>query len=475
MSTRARSSSAAGSRAAAAAISGEGAQASRLGGSGRSARAAARIALFPRGLDGLFLPQPRDRELLLLVERGRPEARWAERFAGARVVPYSLQGEQPLQELTTGEALARSNIGAALREAGAGALFLHGSRTPDIDAWARRERVRLVAARSRWARALEHKIRFDTFLAEHRIARPRSVNGRAGRLDPLPFARGAVAQKPDSMGGEGTFFLGPREPLRALIDAGVLRANEPCLVRELVHGRPLGITVLVAQEVVALSALRLQCYYPGDGPSRAFAGIQWLPRSSLSRRLAARIERLFLALGRTLHQRGYRGFANVDFLCGADERPYVIECNPRPSAATPALWVWPELISDLPAAELYFDALLSRARAARLRTLGLPRSEFAGATLDVQANTRDTTPRSVRRGVESGVYRMSRTGPVFLDADPQRLGPPGTLFAYASIRRGERFAFDATLVNVCSSFPLYDARGRLNARGRAVYAAFEVS
>lgn len=441
------------------------------------ARAASRVALFPRGLDGLFLPALPGRELLLLVERGRPEQRWAEHFAGARLLPYALHGEQPLQELTTGEALARSDIAATLRGAGAGALFLHGSRTADIDAWARGAGVRLVASKAGWARALEHKIRFDRLLAQHGIARPRGVSGRAARLDPLPFLRGAVAQKPDSMGGEGTFFLAPGAPLRSLIDAGVLRADEPCLVRELVHGRPLGITLLIGHGLVALSALRLQCYYPaGAGPSRAFAGIQWLPRSALSRRLALRVERLFLALGRSLHAQGYRGFANIDFLCGADEQPRVIECNPRPSAATPALWVWPELISDLPAAELYFDALLSRPRAAsRLRLLGLPRSEFAGATLDLQANTRDTAARSARRSVESGVYRISRAGPVYLDPDPRRFGPPGTLFAYASVRRGERFAFDATLVNVCSSFPLYDARGRLNARGRAVHAAFEVS
>jgi hypothetical protein len=437
-----------------------------------------RLALFPRGLDGLFLPELPGRELLLLVERGRPEQRWAQRFAAARLIPYELRGEQPLQELTTGEALARSNIAEAMRGAGAGALFLHGSRSADIDAWARAAGVRLVAAAAGWARSLEHKIQFDRLLARHRIARPRSVSGRAGRLDPLPFAGRAVAQRPDSMGGEGTFFLAPGAPLRSLVDAGLLRASETCLVREFVRGPALGITVLVGERLVALSALRLQCYYPGPASSaqRMFAGIQWLPRGALSRRLAGRVERLFLALGRSLHEQGYRGFANVDFICGAGDDPRVIECNPRPSAATPALLVWPELISELPVAELYFDALRARRRAAgRLQLVGLPRGDFAGATLDIQANPRDGGARKVRRTVESGVYRVSRAGHSFVGPDPGLLGPRGSLFAYASIRRGERYAFDATLVNVCSSVPLYDRHGRLNARGRSVYAAFEVS
>jgi hypothetical protein len=437
-----------------------------------------RIAVFPRGIDGLFLPDLPGKEFVLLVERGRPEQHWAKSFAGARLLSYELKSESRLQELTTGQALQGSNIAAAMRAGGAGTLFLHGSRGADIDAWARAAGVRLAAARGGWARALEHKIRFDRFLARHGIARPASVSGRAGRLDPLPFAGGAVAQKPDSMGGEGTFFLAPGAPLRALIEAGDMRADEPCLVREFVRGPALGITLLVGQQLVALSALRLQCYYPAPQgvANRPFAGIQWLPRAALSPRLAHRVDRLFLALARGLHGQGYRGFANVDFIRGAGDDLRVIECNPRPSAATPALFVWPELISDLPVAELYLDAVLSRARAARrVRALGLPGSDFAGATLDVQANTRGTAARKVRRVVESGVYRVSRTGLDFLGSDPRLLGARGSLFAYASIRAGERYAFDATLVNVCSSVALYDQHGRLNRRGQRVHAAFEVS
>jgi hypothetical protein len=440
--------------------------------------AAARIALFPRGIDGLFLPSTPGRELALLVERGRPEQRWGESFAPERVIPYQLSAGRPLQELTTGEALHASDIAQAMRTAGARTLFLHGSRGADIDVWARASGMRLAAARGSWARALEHKIRFDALLARERITRPRGVSGRAGRLDPLPFAGAAVAQKPDSMGGEGTFFLTPGQPLRALIAAGALRADEPCLVREFVAGRPLGITLLIAHELVALSALRLQCYYPAlpGAPSRMFAGIQWLPRGALSARLVRRIDALFLTLARSLHRQGYRGFANLDFICDSDDRVHVIECNPRPSAATPALLVWPQLISDLPLGELYLDAVLTRARSAkRLHSLGLPRAEFAGATLDIAADPAGVRARRVRRAVQSGVYRFGRAGLAYVDPDPRLLGVRGNLFAYCSVRRGERYAGDATLVNVLSAVTLYDRHGRLNSNGRAVLAAFEVT
>jgi hypothetical protein len=437
-----------------------------------------RVAAFPRGIDGLLMPARPGRSIALLVEEGRPEAAWVARFAAERMITYRKRASTPLQALGTGELLGASDIAAAMRKHGLSTLLLHGSRTRDIDAWARAEGMALVAAAPRLARDLEHKIRFDALLAAHRLPKPRSVAGPAGALDPLPFAGPVVVQQPESMGGEGTYFVPAGAGVGSLVARGTLRAKEPVLVRERVEGDAYGLTLLVGHDVCALSALRVQCYYPAPrgAARRVFAGVQWLPHAALGPKRAAAITRVGKRLARVLHGLGYRGFANVDLICTPEDAVHLIECNPRPSAATPSLYVWPELLHGLPVDTLYLAACRGRAkRGGAPRVLGLPHSTFAGSVLDVPADLRGERARSARRGVDSGVYQLGRGGLRFRSPDPAALGPRGTLFAFGSVRRGERFGPDDTLVNVVCSLPLFDARGRLSARGRRVLAHFEVT
>ena len=51
-----------------------------------------RVAMFPRGLDGLFLPAMEGVEICALVESGAPEQTWIEQiFSAPQILPYTLQ------------------------------------------------------------------------------------------------------------------------------------------------------------------------------------------------------------------------------------------------------------------------------------------------------------------------------------------------------------------------------------------------
>jgi ATP-grasp domain len=432
-----------------------------------------RVAMLPRGLDGIFLPPVPGVEILALVQRDTPEEAWARRvYPPERVLPYALRGRDLGPYPPTADLLARSSIDAVMRRSGAGALLLSASCAPETLAWAERHGVRLLMSDYRQQRRLEDKIAFDALLRRHGIPRPEGGPVTLGRGD-LP-ARGAmVIQVPDSMGGEGTFFARGPGDVEALVQRGSLRRGERYLVRERIEGRPYGITIFVAPGLVALSAVRLQCYHPGAGAagSRAFAGVQWIATQRLAPDLRRRIDATFLALGELLHRRRFFGFANVDFMVDARRRVFVIECNPRMSAATPQLLRDPSLISGVPTGALFLAGFTGPRRYPRSfeRRL-MPASTYEGATLDLVHTAEE--PAAVARDVPIGRYtlgdrRIALAGPGVRAA----LGPR-RIFLFSFARKGQVCRRDDTLGTIVSDAPLHDREGEPIAAARRLLAYF---
>lgn len=444
---------------------------------------APRVAALLRGVDGLFLDGGGDAIVsLALVPRGSAEEAWARSFLPAeQVLPFTLaEGAGPLP--STEQVLLRSDVDAVCRAAGVAGLLLSAACSPAIHAWAGRRGLRLFMSDFAHQRALEDKITFDALLRERGLPTP---PGGAILLSPrphLPVRGRAVVQIPDSLGGEGTFFVRGRRGAARLVAAGAIpaRGAQRVLVRRHVTGRPCGLTVFVVPGLVALSAVRLQCYHPAapGAPRRAFAGVQWLATASLPRALRRRLEETFLALGTLLHRRRFLGFANCDFLIDEQDRPQVLECNPRMSAATPQLLRDPALLGGLPAGPRFIEACLGPGPGERTwawgrspRLQGLPDVAYRGATLDIVP-----TGPLVTRAFPSGRYALaSDAGP----GDVRFLGPEvrGALgageFALFSFARpfaqpGQPCHEDDTLATVLSDEPLYDERGALAAPARRI-------
>jgi len=212
--------------------------------------------MFPRGLDGLFLPAMEGVEICALVESGAPEQTWIEQIlATPQILPYTL--EQPGLGIypSTQDLLLHSDIATVLRRSGTQALLLSCSCSESIYAWAKKHGVLLLMSDYRHQR-FENKLGFDAFLRRHRLPRPSGGSYTIGSSAPLPVRGQAVLQRAESMGGEGTFFVqGPRE-VEALLASGQFHQGERTLVRKRIVGKPYGITVCAAPRVVALSPMR---------------------------------------------------------------------------------------------------------------------------------------------------------------------------------------------------------------------------
>ncbi len=341
------------------------------------------FASLVRGIDGLFLDSGPARGYLL-AEAGTPEVAWARAaFGDDRVLSYDLYehlGPYP----ATADLLRASDIGQCLHHAGIADLLLPVSSSAAIREWARDSGVNLLGPNPTLQSHLEDKLWFDAFLRRHHLPVPKGGPFRLYPPEPLPIAGPCVLQIPDSMGGEGTYFVNDRADVDALVRDRLLPLRGELLLREAVVGRPLGLTLFISEDCVALSAARLQCYYPPRGGGLCFAGIQWQPTSALDSALRARLDDRLLHLGLLLHQAGYRGPANIDLIATPDGEPLIIECNPRLSAATPQLFRHPALLHGLPAGRLLIEAFRNKpCYTPNPRLLGLPDSDFAGATLDL--------------------------------------------------------------------------------------------
>lgn len=420
-----------------------------------------RFAYFARGLDGLYLPPVAGSQAFALLRGDSPEESWA-----GTIVPreaalvYRLRGHEDDPYPATGDVLAGSDIARVLAQRKTGALLLSSPFTPQVHDWATTHGIRVLAADYEQQRRLENKIWFDWFLARHGIPRPKAAVLTASDSPSLALRASmgrVVVQRSDSQGGEGTFYLRSLADWPKVSSELRLPRGERCLVREFVAGRPLGITVFVAPGIVALSAVRRQCYYPRQAgqPRRLLAGVQWLPSQDLAPRLREGIGAVFRRLGELLYRRCYLGFANFDFLADDDDHVWLIECNPRMSAATPQLLARPALTGGLPVGRLFLEAYLSRSRWPRRPELSpFPSTDFAGATLDVISGCE--RPCRVRREFAGGTFH-------------ERQGSC-QLFPFA--QQGQRAEAATTLATILADFRLYDARGELNAAGRRLVERF---
>jgi len=435
--------------------------------------------MFPRGIDGLFLPPHEGVEVLALVQRGTPEEAWAARFLPpSRLIAYELTEELGPYPATE-ELLSRSNAGRALEARGVRALLLSAACTPATRAWADRHGVRLLMVDYDEQRRLEDKVWFDGFLRRHRIPVP---DGTVMRFGPnaagasLAFRGPVVIQARDSMGGEGTYFVNGARDVEPLVASGALRRDQRYLVRRFVEGVAYGITILVAPGRVALSAIRRQCYHEArysaaDQASRVFAGVQWVPSREVSTRLRRRIDRALLRLGDLLYARRAFGFANVDFMVDRDERVLVLECNPRMSAATPQLLHVPELLSGGQAGAAFLRGFLARRVFTRspART-PVPDTSYEGATLDVVA----ASATQVHRTFDSGVYRFAARGQrlAYVTPDVRELRDADHLSLVSFARTGQTCKPGDALATIVSTDRLYDADGEMTARATEVSSSF---
>ncbi len=425
------------------------------------------IAYFARGMDGLFLRPPAGFKLISLVRADCAQSDWLKRWLPTdQVLEFRLKRYRSDPYPSTEELLRGSDITTCLQQNQIKHLMLSSSCSAWMNQWARDQDISLVATDYAMQQTLENKIWFDRFLKRQQLPRPASQIITLGKTKRCRIRGRIVLQRADSLGGEGTFMLEDFSKVEGCLAAGVVEPQEKCLVREFIEGKPYGVTVFVSPHKVQLSAIRLQCYYPPRHGSnrRLFAGIQWSADERLSKRLRGRIRTTMNHLGRALQAKGFYGFANVDFMVNSQDEVFIIECNPRMSAATPQLFHEPSLSYGVDLGTTFIAGFFGRSLSGKAGVKGLQvSSHFQGATLDLIPPLIDKKPkrRCVVHEFQSGVYAFTPKGIELVTPDLRSLQRKNEFGLVSFAQAGQAVQEETTLASIVTQFPLFDESGTM--------------
>ncbi len=287
-----------------------------------------------------------------------------------------------------------------LRKEKIGAIWLSDWSSPALEAWAKKNGFLLLCPPYRDQKRFEDKVSFDAVLRTYALPVP---EGRAVRTqEEVKNANlfPAILQQTKSHGAVGTFFLPAPTSADAFDD---VFDGTPLLLRRYVEGLPVGITLLIGQAQAIVSAPRLQLHWITAADRRPYLGIQWVPRSALPAQAVASLEESLPRIIDTLRAEGFRGSANLDCVL-TETDVFIIECNPRQSAASLQLIAHPALLHGCDfAAELL---RLSAEGTLSVNALTLPEASYTGTTFDLDVlQIPDSSPIP-----RSGCYDFTDSG-----------------------------------------------------------------
>ncbi|PIR92885.1 hypothetical protein COT99_03765 [Candidatus Falkowbacteria bacterium CG10_big_fil_rev_8_21_14_0_10_43_10] len=354
----------------------------------------------------------------------------------------------------------KTDLVSQLKQEGIKCLVIPHRSSEEIERWAKSNKIRLVVTPWKKQQQLEDKKYFDRLLKKFKIESPRTVSAK----DRLDNCKTYVVQEKNSFGMFGTKFYQPDKSPKLDID------YKNTLVREFLPGPSAGISIFIdADGNYFLSGLRRQCFTYKNGFPETFLGIQWLPDNffpeSTNKKIGLEIKKLIDSL---LYSK-FSGVANIDFLIH-EGNPYVLECNPRLSSATPQIFSLAELTSGKNAWQFFlntFQKIPNRG----IKDNKLPRHNFSGSLLDIDVPAK--TP--IRKILPVGVYEAGGRKIKFVSED-MRFFTSGKnrFFLFHELSDTRVIDRDFTLATLISNLPLFNMKsGSLNHLGKKLYDYFK--
>ena len=298
------------------------------------------IGCFGHTLDPLFFSAAARKQLLVFIPKQHKQLQILFKGFAIELFDYA-NTAGAIEEQGDADLFKKSALKVAIKRTGIKQFLISHRSTAELTLAAKKINLQLIGNKSSWAERFENKIFFDLLLTELKVKKPLTISAK--NLKNYPQNQLVVLQVPDSFGSFGTKILSAESAQKITTQ----KKERKFLIREFVAGRIFGISVFIDQKNAVFSSVREQCYYRQNGSTPVFAGIQWIPTSDLSKKAIRNIETAFRKITKATQAKGITGILNFDFILDSTDAVFVLECNPRPSSATPQLLQHPELVHNL--------------------------------------------------------------------------------------------------------------------------------
>jgi len=424
-----------------------------------------KVAYFLRSLD-LTFSQEKAYEVYHICLEDSEEIRIAQtELHLTNVIPIKLKKNGiNFSELKGDAVFKNSNIGEQLKKYRINCLFLRNS-TKYLQEWSKKNSITILSPSHLLAEKFEDKIYFDSFLKKIGAPSARSAVIES-KKNLLPFTQ-TVIQVPRSTGGEGTFFADSENSFQKIIG----KLELPLLAREYKKGLAIGVSFFVDQKNVHLSALNRQCFLknPNGGPLGLFIGIQWMPSEIFPKDLYDKIARELIKTAEKIRREGLLGMFNLDFVLSENGQIFILECNPRITAATPQIIAVDELHGKTDFMCLLLNHFCQKDYPVAKPGL-LPESSFKGSQMSMELPAHKIT-----KLIPGGFFAL-KGGKIVKIKLADRfdfLKLENGLFFHNETNKGENYKKTITVGTVFANFPMYDIRtGFLNENGKIIYDFF---
>ncbi|MFA5022365.1 MAG: ATP-grasp domain-containing protein [Patescibacteria group bacterium] len=436
-----------------------------------------RIGIFPCDLEAVLADKKNlNFEFVYLTAKNSVEENWVKSFVSKKnIVYYNLaKNKSALEKNSFTDIFSSSNVATVIKNNKLKFLWLtvNNDDRSYLKKWAQKNKVKIVGPEFNLQSNLENKIWFDLFLTRNQLPKPASQIYQP-KTDKVKLKSKLVLQSSNSAGGEGTFFLNNKKEIASLIKAKKIILNKKYLLRQLIQGKPFGITIFVAPKIIALSALRLQCYQNSDSAKeKMFKGIQWLPTSRLKINKKD-INKIFSQLGQKLYEEKFLGFANVDFIVDKKGKIFILECNPRFSSATVQLIKFPQLISGVPTGQLFVTSFLNQNKYPKqYKFYPMPKINFTGSVLNIDLLPKKTL--TINKEFTKGVYKLTKGKIEFKTSDIKKLDMNQMEFIFMSMtKKGEKYSHKTNIGSIISNYSLFTNDGKINQAGKKLLNTFK--
>ena len=424
-----------------------------------------KIAVLINGIEPIFLSPDNKRGIFVVVLAGTSLEKFVKaNFSVNNIVVIKPKTKSKKQLLALIDLLNKTDIAPKLKAKGIKYFVVPHRSSEKIEAWAKKNKIKLIVTPLTLQQKLENKIYFDNLLKKNKIPSPPTLSAtdlRKSSNANLPI----VVQEIGSYGLFGTkFYHSAAEYLS-------LRPKiKNVLIRKYLPEMPaVGVSIFLDKNGnFFFSGLRLQCFEYESGLPKNFLGIQWLPDEFFSAKINKKLNEILKKLVGVLKKEKFRGVANFDLLIGKD-KILILECNPRLSSATPQIFGSKKLTGFDNSWEFYLN-IFTGEQVIKVKNNKLPKHNFQGALLDIDVNQ----AVKVKRILPVGWYSFENNRIKYRGLKLKR-SLKNRFFLFHELAKPQAIKH-TTLCTIISDFALFDPhQAGLNVKGKIIYEYFKQS